>query len=328
MDQDATSLVVEFSFPEDTPFNPDIVKISLNKEKSILIVKIPNEISFIQGTLYKKCSSFQTRTGPHSFFLTLIKEDSEEWPYLIGGWDPEEKKIDPKSGFDLFVFARKSQNAEMIQQAYQFFDSAISSGYAPALLLGYEISINNPKSREFGMKLLQIAAYHYQDVTAMLRLGCHYEFDDEKKNDAFDLFSEAARKGACIGMSLMGQMISPLSDVSFHHKDAKEAAQLFEAVLENDPDELTSLYELSKLLYHGVGIEPNKERALEMYEKAKQMEPKLPSIENIGNEEIKEEDRKSKYFFTPFGIVVIVSCVSFAAVGGLLIFRFFKKRKM
>lgn len=327
MDQDATSLVIEFPFPDDTPFNPDIIKISINKEKSILIVTIPNEISFIQGTLYKECNSFTTQTSQHSFFLTLKKEDSEEWPYLIGGWDPEEKKIDPKSGFDLFVFARKSQNPELIQQAYHFFDSAISSGYVPALLLGYEISINNPQTRDFGMKLLQIAANHYQDVTAMLRLGCHYEIDDDKKNDAFELFSRAARKGAYIGMSLMGQMISPLSGISFHQKDAKEAVQLFEAVLENDPDEITSLYELSKLLYHGVGTEQNKEKALEMYEKAKQIEPKLPSIENIGNEENKGE-KKSKKIVTPFGIVVIVSCLSFAVASGLLIFRFFKKRKM
>lgn len=325
MDQDTTSLVIEFPFPEDTPFNPDIIKISLNKEKSILIVKIPDEIPFIQGTLYKECSSFTTRASQHSFFLTLIKEDSEEWPYLIGGWDPEGKKIDPKSGFDLFVFAQKSQNPELIQQAYHFFDSAISSGYVPALLLGYEISINNPQTHDFGMKLLQIAATHYQDVTAMLRLGCHYEIDDKRKNDAFDLFSKAARKGAYIGMSLMGQMISPLSAISFPQKDAKEAVQLFEAVLENDPDELTSLYELSKLIYHGVGTEQNKEKALEMYEKAKQIEPKLPPIEIIGNG--KEDEKNSKKIVTPFGIVVIVSCLSFAVASGFLIFRFFKKRK-
>lgn len=327
MDQDTTSLVVEFPFPEETPFNPDIIKINLNKEKCTLIVTIPDEKPFIQGTLYKKCNSFTTRTGPHSFFLTLVKDDSEEWPYLIGGWDPDEKAIDPKSGFDLFVFARKSQNPEMIQQAYQFFDSAISSGYVPALLLGYEVSIKNPESRNFGMKLLKIAAYHYQDVTAMLKLGCHYELEENEKNDAFELFSQAARKGAYIGMSLMGQMISPLSEISFYHKDAKEAAQLFEAVLENDPDEITSLYEFSKLLYHGVGIEENKERALEMYEKAKQAEPKLPPIDIIRNKENKEIEKTPNSFFTPFGIVVIASCLSFAAASGFLIFRFFKKRK-
>ncbi|OHT09117.1 hypothetical protein TRFO_22118 [Tritrichomonas foetus] len=330
MDQDANSVVVELPFPE-TPFNPEILTVSLQEDKAILIVEIPGEIPFIQGVLYKECKSFTSRFDDNSFYLTLNKEDSEIWPYLMSDFNPNNSKMDPKSSYDLFDFAQKTQNPDMIQKSMNYLDISISEGYVPALRLASEISLRSKENIELGMNLLKIAAYTYQDVSSMLKLALHYEMNKDTIDDAFTLFTTAAKKGAILGMSFLGQMISPLSDISFHHKDAIKAAQLFESVLENDPDECVSLYEYSKLLYFGVGVNEDKNKALDMYNKVKLSEPSIPPLESLTFDESvlnggktgengKQSKKEKKKFLNPFNSIVIISCISFILASASILY--------
>jgi hypothetical protein len=80
---------------------------------------------------------------------------------------------------------------------------------------------------------------------------------------------------------LLGQLYSPLCPGEFPDTDAAAAFEWFSRAraIHEDPD---SLYEMARLLYNGPpGVERDRARAQELYEKAKAARPDLPAIDFV-----------------------------------------------
>jgi hypothetical protein len=144
-----------------------------------------------------------------------------------------------------------------IGKSQVLLEKAIKNCYTPALIYVFESS----PAQSLG--LIRIAADVYNDPIAMLSLGKYLVLNEQTRDEAFQLFSRAVDGGLIQGLSCIGQLISPLSEISWHHKDPMKAVELFEAVLVKVEEQI-ALAELAKLLFEGVGVPKDVARAEEL----------------------------------------------------------------
>ena len=314
--EDDNSVHINIPLPS-LDFDTTRVHVSLTEGGDTVVVEIPDQIPIVEGTLYATAESHSTENVGGTLVVNLKKACPARWDLVIVGPNPTTNKVDPKSAFDLFNAIESSVGPGQYSST-SFIEFAITVGYPPALLYAFRASLHGTReARAQGVALLMVAANQYEDPVAMLTLGNEFAMKEETRDDAFDLYARAAKKGAVIGLSLMGQLISPLSDIPFHHKNAEQAVHLFEAVLEKTED-VIAMSELSKLLYNGVGVTKDVERAKALHEKAHQIEENLPPLVHVDE----KESNHSPFLFVYQGIAVTL----FVCAGIYVCYRIWKGR--
>lgn len=284
--QDETTVQICFDLSDD--IDPSIFHVECSTEDLGFIISIPGEIPLVCGSLYFPITTFEAKEEGHTYYVNLIKAENNHWPLLIRDRHPISKNIDPKSALDLFQMYSESNDALLNNQANEFLDTSIRCGYAPALRGYYEfaMSTQNQEMQEKAIEFLYIAARIYKDPFSLMYFGSRLLAEPDTRDIAYDCFAESASKGCIVAYSMMGQLISPLSQYSFHTKNGEKSAKLFEIVINYISGDPISYYELAKLKYVGCGIEKDQQGALKLYEKAKELDPTLPPLDSIDYEQL------------------------------------------
>jgi hypothetical protein len=247
-----------------------------------------------------------------SISVTLSKTRPDSWPTVISDLDPTTHTADPKSCFDLSLALREFP--DQIRRSEMLLAKAITACYTPALIYGFE---STPDRAPVVLNLIRIATDVYGDPIAMLALGKHLALNDSTRDEAFQMFGRAVDGGLILGLSCIGQLISPLSQIPWHHKDAVKAVELFEAVLLKVEDPI-ALLELSKLLLQGVGVPKNVERARELHARARREQPELPPW----NVDAGQPGAQSPFV----SLYRVLSYAAFAGAGVYVAFRIWQAR--
>ena len=285
-----TMINVGIRGPDD--FDASQIKAELSEDKSSIRVFIPEEPPLIAGKLFKPATGIATKAQKNTFILAISTNSDEPWPSICIGPHIETKQIDPLTAFSIFKVNSEAKDPKIVKIGMEFLMHAISLGFFPALLAGYDIYHNgtaeNQKNAE---EYLKIAAEKYNSHQAHFQIGLNIIDKNGSIEEALKHFEVSAKQGNIYAKSFVGFILSPLSDFVYANKDPKRASLLFEEVLSKDNDP-TTMHEYAKLLYEGVGIEKNEKRALELQAKAKKLVPGVPDLKKI--EKKVEETQKPK----------------------------------
>jgi hypothetical protein len=294
--QDPTSLHILIRI-HGSPIDPTQLQTSLSDSHTAISVTLPEEVPLLEGTLYSQVRSFNVEFDDEHISLIFAKTGT--WPTVISDLHPTTGNADPKSCFELF-FAQKSEF---------LLEKVLKTCYTPALIYAFEAA------PERSLGLIRIATDVYNDPIAMLSLGKYLATNAETRDAAFQMFGRAVDGGLILGLSCIGQLISPLSDIPWHHKDPVKAVELFEAVLVKVEDPV-AMAELAKLLSQGVGVPKNVERAAELNRRARMKQPELPALHAA------EAEAQS-----PFVLIYrSLSFAAFAGAGAYVAFRIWQAR--
>ena len=290
--EDQSRIILNFRFPKE--FNPKVINIHLSDDGKSLEISAPNIIPFVQGELFDKITSYEEKIDNinQTIEIVLSPENSNVlWPRLINSYLPGTTQIDPHSAFEIYI-QETTKEADFEQshtpftheytteQLEAFFASSITCCYIPALLFMIE-SLDDDDKDSLTTKeaFLNIAATKYHNPEATFRYSL-FLIQHGKKIEGFKLLKDSAELGIGMAVSIMGQMISPLSGIEFEYKNAEEALDLFEKVLVNN-EEPVALYEAAKLYQAGIGCEKNIQKAQEYWRRAKAVEPNILDLPEI-----------------------------------------------
>ena len=319
--EDNSSVIVTFHYPPD--FNFHSTQIDFSRENGTLEIKVPSFVPFVQGKLFNNLISYEIKENPEqlSFQVIFEKEDKTiSWPRLINGFMPGTHDIDPHSGFELYIQGTTDDNSEeennandhnkdfTYEELKEFFTTSLIKNYVPAILFLIESLGNENNDLKEAMLELASMKYHNPEATFAYAL---FLIGNNRKHEGFNLLKVAAEQGIGMAISIMGQMISPLSGIEFDYKDAESALDLFEKVIAKG-EEPVALYEAAKLYQAGVGCNKDVEKAKLYWQRAKKVEPRILDL---------PEDKPSK-------VPLVVTLCTFTAATvalGYGIYKIFKK---
>lgn len=274
--QRKTMINVGIRCPED--FDASQIKAELSEDKSSIRVFIPQEPPLIAGKLYKQATGIATKAQKNTFILAISTNSEEQWPTICIGPHVETQQIDPLTAFSIYKINSQAKDPKIIKIGMDFLMHAISLGFFPALLSGYDIFHNgDAESQKNADEYLRIAAEKYNSHQAHFQIGLNIIDKNGSIEEALMHFENAAKQGNIYAKSFVGFILSPASDFAYQKKDPKRASLLFEEVL-NKEDDPTTMHEYAKLLYEGIGIEKNEKRALELQAKATKLVPGVPDL--------------------------------------------------
>ena len=298
-------------------FNYKSIEVELSPEKDAITVDAPGIVPFIQGKLLDKIVDFKTEVKGNEFHLILTKENNVKWARIIDDYIPGTHDIDPHSAFEIYVQETTLDHTKIAavhtyEENQEFAASAVTRQYVPALMFIAQSLENDEKDTK--RSLVEIAAMRFQNPEAFFMLALMM-IDDGDKVQGFKLLKEAASRGVGIAVSIMGQMISPLSGIDFEYKDAESALEFFEKVI-SQGEEPIALYEASKLYLKGVGCKKDVNKARKYYDRAKKVEPGIPEF---------EEEKENSFSVKKAAISAV--CAVGAAALALGVMSIFRKKK-
>lgn len=258
------------------------IKTELTETNDAITVSIPNEIPIIHGLLYAKIDSIITSISSNLYSITLSLSDCQKWPILIRDYFPNTNEIDPKSAYDLYVQKKESD----------YLLKSVKQGFVPALIETFSINYKSGLTRE-AKEVISLAADHYHDPIAQFEYGLLLLQEERTLENAYLNFSKAADQGLIPALVYKAVMLSPLSDINYHNKDAKQSVRDFEFIISKskEPSAL-AFYELAKLYLTGTGVAKDTAKAQRLYLEAKKIDPhclplqvsqKVVGIENNKN---------------------------------------------
>ena len=292
--QKGKTINVGISCPEN--FDPNSIESTLSQDKESILVSIPGEPPLLAGRLFQPISKIATKVFSNHFVLALFTDSDVSWPAICIAPHKETNQIDPLSAFSIFKVNSGSNEKLVIQGGIDYLLHAANLGFFPALLAAYDIFHNDTKEeiRKKAINFLDIAANKYNSHQAHFQIGLNIISDNGDINEAMKHFQISAKMKNVYAKSFIGFILSPLSDFIYQEKNAKEAAKLFEEVLQSIEDP-TTYHEYAKLLYNGIGVEINEKRAFELQEKAKRMVKDVPNLYKVKKEEkINKEENQGK----------------------------------
>lgn len=305
---------IDIIFNHPPTFDPKSLKIELSEDKLNFSVTLPDQIPIISGRLTEAVTSMTTNTSQNKFIITLEKSEQNKWPLLIKDVHETTKQIDPQSAFNLFALNHETQEPEAHQMCQKMINIAIDAHFLPAILIGIKINQEQGGDQEALMQFLHIAAFEYEHPMSCFILGQMLVSNKQFAMDGFNLLLKAAQLGVGLAVSVLGTLLSPLSDVDFQVKNAKQALEWFEQVIAVT-DEPIALYEAAKLYDAGLGCIRNHEKALDYAKRAKKLNPNLPDLPTPNT---------SKHYLKTVGICSIVGIAAGAI--GYGIYKIIKNR--
>lgn len=325
--------VVRISIEIPSTFNVDIIKAELNDEKNSIFVHASDDICpFLCGRLYGTATALTRKFENGKLIIELTKaEDNEPWNILITSNHTENKMIDPKSAFAIYnlyllTLSQHTDNSNF-QIATQYLQFAASAGYIPALR---EYGQNLLKAKETfvnGVELLKVCCDKYKDPKSAFCIAIVLAQTPQTAEQGFPYMKFAADAGFPDAIVGLGEYYSPLSSITYEHKDPEKAMHCFETAISLDKDNWIAYHELGKLTFHGIGTKQNTTVGIELQRKAKSLNPNVPPIEINDQRVIALKNPEPKTNDVPFADrAIIIGATAAVALGfGALIYRAFRR---
>ncbi|OHT01934.1 hypothetical protein TRFO_31125 [Tritrichomonas foetus] len=327
-DEEDVDLVIKYP----PTFNPKSIKVEFTEDKKGIKVHVPGLLPIVCGHLGGSITGHSTSISSTSYTITMTKETPIQWLLLTDDIHPTENICDPMTSFFIATALINNREEQSQQAGLEALTRSALWGFMPAVRAFVRINLNssNENLSHMAVALLQKASDYYGVPDMQFWLGMILYTNDSTRVQSLSYFSKAAEGGVVEARSRIGQLLSPLSEVPFETKDASKASQILEAVLQLLPDEPIALSELSKLLYNGVGVELNEERAKELHGRLKKIVPEAPDLvkQKASRNATKTEDGASKSFhISVVDVVAAASILLFISVGAYSIYRYFRRRK-
>lgn len=304
-------------------FNIKTLEAQLTDDNQAICISIPGEVPILRGKLMAPVTAMTQTIEQNQVTYALTKETPGTWGIVIGDVDSE-REMDPLSTMILMeVMAKTGQGDNEILAALLL--KCAETGFAPALIKLYAALGDDPENLDVKMQCIQTAAIVYGNPIAKMYLATELAKNPETRDQAMELYQSAMIAGIPTGGSMVGQMLSPLSDVEFDMKDAEKAVAVFEAVMSVDPSETLMLVEYSKLLFNGVGVKKDVERAMKMHGQAKGVIGEIPDlcVMRVVNGKVQTGKDSSFSLFNMFGIAAVGCAV---AGGAYTLVRLLRRR--
>ncbi|EAX99427.1 hypothetical protein TVAG_408370 [Trichomonas vaginalis G3] len=268
---------IDIKFTIPNKFNPKGMKIELSENKDEICISIPEAIPCVCGKLFAQIQGYTTSFSAKSYTISLEKVEHVKWDLLITDPRSNTNDIDPQSAFNLFAINHDKGTPEAKSYAQKMINIAMEAQFLPAILLGIQANVQEGGDQNALFSLLLIAATKYHHPYSCFLLGKLLIESGNDKKAGFQLLMEAAQNGFGLALTPLGQLLSPLSNVDFEVKNAKQALEWFEAVI-SVAEEPVALYEAAKLYDAGLGCEADHEKALSYHARAKKVEPSIPDL--------------------------------------------------
>ena len=263
-------------------FNKKELKIEFNEEENSFCLHFLTYIPIIEGELYGKVTKYEIIPDDEKFIIAFYKDESEmrEWPLLIRGVRKSTNKIDPHSAYDLLDYItmdlpNRKQLFPEITDFKALLKYSVDSGYLPAVLNGVRALSDDPTQQDEVLGLLIIAADMYQSPEAILKIGVLYYESKETREQSVYYLTKAFELGYGFAALYLGMIYSPLSDIEYEKKDAKQALKYFESI--SHP---IAFHEAAKLYMAGVGTEQDIEKAKSYQKEAEKLEPQISPLDD------------------------------------------------
>lgn len=300
-------------------FNTKSLRAELNSDRTAVAITIPDQPPVLMGKLVAQVSLMsQTNDGSHIIF-TFTKEEPKAWPFLISDLHPTTEAIDPQSAFIIAGLLLQTNPEENIEKAQFLLFESCNAGFIPALRLAAQMLQSNVQTLPTAIKILEMGV-GYRDPVACMQLGLLYLRDKETRRQAERLFLLAAELGLIMGLSYVGQLYSPLTDIEFDEKDAEKAVAIFKQVREVEPEEPIMCHELAMLYYNGVGVEKDEEQAEKLHAMAKKQIKDLPDLKRV-------EVATKKSGFSGLDAIAIAAVGSVVIGGAFTIYKMWRSKK-
>lgn len=315
-DQNDDEVIV--TFPFTSTFNIHSLEAQLIEDNTSIIVKAPGHIPFLAGCLENEASKIQLdfNDKENEAILHIFKKEKELWHIIIKSNTLTTFEIDPKSAYLLAIILQKQDIPDELRaQLFRFLQMSCNAGFVPALIYFGTFLLHNPETEEVGLSYLQIAAEGYQSPEAYYFIGL-YLLHHDKKEQGVLLLEESLNKGFTGAAYVLGKILSPCSEIDGgKKKDGKEAIEMLEKC-----DSPEAKLEIARIYFYGCEEVPKDiETANQIYEKAKELEPSLPALDEAENE-VPSTTKKSK------GLIILFA-VSIVSFFGFLVYNQIKRHK-
>lgn len=280
---------VLFKIPDGV--SKEQIQFHLLNDNACFKAQINEEYPFFAGSFSAPVKSFEKEfsVDDHGLKLTFKKPEDTRWDLIFTGPVNETDIMDPQS---LFEHGKLNSSQEEI-------DRAASMNFPPALL---ELTKLNKTEDEINEIYEKAADYHDPFALFMVGMTCLRNNEIDK---AIEKLREAESRGDLNSKDALGEIYSPLVEPHIIDEDVNIALQKFNEVIESRPNHPYALYNLALLYLNGCGVEKDVNKAHEMYEKAKSIEPNIPKMEFPTEIVMK---KNIKYF--AIGAVVILAGAS------------------
>lgn len=272
-------IVLTIKTPEG--FDATKVTASLNAEKTAVSCRYPNQPPIVEGLLFEPVKGMEMKINKEekNITLTFSTEGNKTPEFVVVDIHPETKRMDPLSSF--FAFHTKSHSPDENQQkgCFRYLEFGLEANFVPAMLAAASIFQRIPQLADQSFGIVKLAADKYKSAPACLQMGL-FLINSPEKDLALEYMEKAASDDSLpFAKAILGVMLSPISDMECHKKDAKRAAELFEKVLTFERNPL-ALHELAMLLFNGIGVEKDVERAQKLNDECKALEEgQTPELE-------------------------------------------------
>lgn len=296
-------------------FDGNSIKVQVLEDGAAIDVSVEGLPPLCRGYLqYSVQPEFTRELCDGKLKIGLTKaEEAEEWQILITR--PYDDGMDPKSCYLMYSLYSTGEDEEDHIAAINMLSISARMGFLEALraLADYNLQIEG--HREDAIALLQIGVVRYRDPLSMFKLGLIYAHAGPNYTPvAYDYLKTAAALGLTVANSMLGRLLSPLSDFPFTKKNPEAAIVRLKAAGEN----AQALHELAKLTINGVGCEKDKKLALEFQARAKAINADVADLE------IPEDEHESKVAAPSW---LMPSCVvGILTLFGAALFRNMRRR--
>ena len=256
-------------------FDTNLVKYELNEQKDAVSIRYPEQPPIVEGKLFGKVNNLTKKIYEKEKLLTFTFDFDaleKEPDFLIVDFNQETGKIDPLSSFLLFNKLQEEKDEKVRENCFKYLKVGVDTYFVPSMIAASSLFQRIKGLEERSLELICIAADRYNSPAAQLHMGLFFINNPAQKEKAIDYITKASREPDLpIAKSILGVLLSPISDMESPKKDAKKAAELFEEALKVERHPM-ALHELAMLLYNGIGVEKDVERAKQLNEECTKLE--------------------------------------------------------
>jgi hypothetical protein len=291
------------SFPLN--FNPSQVRAYLSPDGTALSITIPGLLPIVYGLLLHPVFDMRAQISPQQSKYLIRKRNPASWPYLIDDCYPGTDCVDPASSF--FLFQNLTGSGPIDENLINLLLVSANAGYRPALRLAFCLLLDDQSTADIARNFIRIDAERYGDPVGVFHYAVLLAKEGATRADALMYFRRAADLGIVEAKSLIGQILSPLSDVSFQNKNADDAATVLLEVMAEKPEEPVMCHELAMLYFNGIGVPKNVELALQLQATAA---THMPNVAPLVERKVNPADGSLSEGFigiaVVFGVLVIL----------------------
>ncbi|KAH0787548.1 sel1 repeat family protein [Histomonas meleagridis] len=285
--------MVEVRINCSSTFNINMIKGTLfDDNKSISVyVSTKDMPPILHGNLPGEASDINLRylEEEHQVIVEIQKKDiTEEWPIIVSTISSD-NGIDPKSAFILatIIDQQGTNDQNVIRIAQEMFQYSISVGFPPALVKQAIAIINTYPEQALG--ILKMLSDGYDFPPAYFFLGSYLMTTDDQSQREYGV--HCLEKASSFDMRdadyLLGKLYSPFDDSKYPPKDPKKSIEYFTKASQDENFEALSKYEMARIYYKGYDdIPKDEQRAKELFEEAKKLDPSLPDLESFNRKKI------------------------------------------